>query len=86
MNNELKRLNRKINPEDEGLLTSILFHLDRLQNLFEWATFDLSIEGLREEEIREISRVVIIKEVNSLFLDFNSFYNNNKRILEKMGY
>ena len=86
LNNELKRLNRKINPEDEGLLTSILFHLDRLQNLFEWATFDLSIEGLREEEIREISRVVIIKEVNSLFLDFNSFYNNNKRILEKMGY
>ena len=86
LNNELKHLNRKINREDEGLLTSILFHLDRLQKFFEWATFDLSIKGLGKEKIREISREVIIKEVNSLFLDFNSFYNNNKRILEKMGY
>ena len=46
LNDDLKRLNRKINPEDEGLLTSLLFRLDRLQKLFEATTFDLNIKGL----------------------------------------
>lgn len=86
LNNELKRLNRKINLGDEGLLTSLLFRLDRLQKLLEWVTLNLTIKGLGEEETREIGKGLIIKEVNLLFSDFNSFYNNNRSILEKWGY